>query len=144
MPCLKHPETVGLPWESRRSHWIKGSLKICWTLIESKPNIPIRRYWHASWLEAVLQLSTTIVDLVITWQRRRINIWGATNATQNFLQSGRICFYIFFHLDKRILGRHCLQNYLQYATQNHVKHVKAYITSLSQSLGTVPRYTMSK
>lgn len=69
-------------------------------------------------LEAVLQLGTTIIDLVIAWQWRRIKIWGATNARQNLaisltlgiLHSGRICFSIFFHLAKRILGRHCLQN----------------------------------
>lgn len=84
-------------------------------------------------LEAVLQLGTTIIDLVIAWQWRRIKIWGATNARQNlatvFLHHpessivDRYVFSIFFHLAKRILGRHCLQNYLQYALHKIISNL---------------------
>jgi len=132
--------------------WCKS---LCWEIASCQPlNLNIHACHTSSiqpqgkrW-EAVLQLGTTIIDLVIAWQWRRIRIWGATNARQNLaisltlgiLHSGRICCSIFFHLAKRILGRHCLQNYLQY-TQNHVK---SYITSLCQRLGTVPWYTVSK
>ena len=119
-----------------------------WEYAEHWSN-PSRTFWLE--LESVLQLGTTIIDLVIAWQWQRMNIWGATTARQNLaisltlgiLHSGRICFPIYFHLAKRILRRHCLQNYLLYALHKIMSNL-ILDTSLCQRLGTVPWYTMSK
>lgn len=117
---------------------------LIWTYIQDACHTSSIQLQGKRW-EAVLQLSTTIKDLVIAWQWRRIKIWGATNARQNWaisltlgiLQSGRICFSIFFHLAKRILGRHCLQNYLQYALHKIMSNLilLPFVNVLVQYLG---------
>ena len=83
-------------------------------------------------LEAVLQLGTTIIDLVIAWQWRRIKIWGATNARQNLaisltlgiLHSGQICFFHLFPFSKEDSGTTLSAKLPAVcATQNHIKSI---------------------
>ena len=133
MPYFKHPAAGD------------RTLKICRTLIEPKPNIPIRvgsgpparyndyRPRHSLTMAAHKNLRSNKCTAKFSY---------CISSPPGILHSGQICFFHLFPFSKEDSGTTLSAKLPAVcATQNHIK---SYITSLCQRLGIVPWYTVSK